>query len=56
MSLNQPITALVQTRAGYDLVAKDGGVFNFNSPFLGSGASRELRGSIVDATSRVGGW
>ena len=56
MSLNQPITSLVQTRAGYDLVAKDGGVFNFNSPFLGSGASRELRGSIVDATSRVGGW
>jgi len=56
MTLNQPITSVIQTRLGYDLVAADGGVFNFNSPFLGSGASRELRGSIVDASSRVGGW
>ena len=56
MTLNQPITSVIQTRLGYDLVAADGGVFNFNSPFLGSGASRELSGSIVDATSRVGGW
>ena len=56
MTLNQPITSVIQTRLGYDLVAADGGVFNFNSPFLGSGASTELSGSIVDATSRVGGW
>ena len=56
MTLNQPITSVIQTRLGYDLVAKDGGVFNFNSPFLGSGASSELRASVVDATSRVGGW
>ena len=56
MTLNQPITSLIQTRLGYDLVAKDGGVFNFNSPFVGSGASSELYGSVVDAASRVGGW
>ena len=56
MTLNQPITSLIQTRFGYDLVAQDGGVFNFNSPFLGSGASGELSFSVVDATSRVGGW
>ncbi|MEC9269329.1 MAG: hypothetical protein VYC75_01935, partial [Actinomycetota bacterium] len=56
MMLNQPITSVIQTRLGYDLVAKDGGVFNFNSPFLGSGASGELSFSVVDATSRVGGW
>ena len=56
MTLNQPITSLIQTRLGYDLVAKDGGVFNFNSPFLGSGASGKSSASIVDATSRVGGW
>ena len=56
MTLNQPITSLIQTRFGYDLVAQDGGVFNFNSPFLGSGASGESLGSVVDATSRVGGW
>ena len=56
MTLNQPITSVIQTRLGYDLVAKDGGVFNFNSPFLGSGASGESSASVVDATSRVGGW
>ena len=56
MTLNKPITSVVQTHLGYDLVAEDGGVFNFNSPFLGSAASQNVESSIVDATSRVSRW
>ena len=56
MTLNKPITSVVQTRSGYDLVAEDGGVFNFNSPFLGSAVSENMGSSIVDATSRVSRW
>ena len=56
MTLNKPITSVVQTRLGYDLVAEDGGVFNFNSPFLGSGASTDPSGRVIDATSRVSQW
>ena len=56
MTLNKPITSVVQTRDGYDIVAEDGGVFNFNSAFLGSAASQSVESSVVDASSRVSRW
>jgi hypothetical protein len=49
--LNAPVVAVVPnpTGQGYTLVGADGGVFNYNSVFLGSLANVKLNAPIVDA-------
>lgn len=45
--LNQPVVGMVAYGGGYTLVASDGGVFNFGTPFLGSLGSLHLNAPIV---------
>jgi hypothetical protein len=47
--LNQPIVGIAvdPTTGGYWLVAKDGGVFSFDAPFLGSMGGTPLNQPVV---------
>jgi hypothetical protein len=57
--LNQPVVGMAvdQTTGGYWLVAKDGGIFSFNAPFLGSTGGTHLNRPIVGiATNGSGYW
>jgi hypothetical protein len=53
LHLNQPVVGMAvdPSTGGYWLVAKDGGVFSFDAPFLGSLGGTPLNAPVVGITA-----